>query len=65
MTEYTDRPVATVAAELGAVATLIKPFDLALLHEASQTCCPGTEKPDGVSGCQRDRSRRPRAAGVD
>jgi DNA-binding response OmpR family regulator len=38
---YTDRPVAAVAAELGAVATLIKPFDLAVLHEAVWSVLPG------------------------
>jgi two-component system chemotaxis response regulator CheY len=37
---YAGRPVETLAAELGAVATLMKPFDLSVLHEAVRRSAP-------------------------
>ena len=44
---YADRPVATAAAELGALATLMKPVDLALLHRAIRRALPwnGEDRP--------------------
>ena len=42
-----DRPVATAAAELGALATLMKPVDLDLLHRAIRRALPwnGEDRP--------------------
>jgi DNA-binding response OmpR family regulator len=37
---YAGRPVGVVAAELGAVATLMKPFDVTVLYEAIRSVIP-------------------------
>jgi DNA-binding response OmpR family regulator len=37
---YAGRPIEDVAVEFGAAATLMKPFDLAVLHEAIRSVVP-------------------------
>jgi two-component system, OmpR family, response regulator len=53
---YAGRPVGVVAAELGAVATLMKPFDLTVLYEAIRSVIPSRTQP-------RPRSLGDRAVG--
>jgi CheY-like chemotaxis protein len=44
-----DRPVEEVAAEHGAVATFLKPFDLSLLQDAVRRAVPFMSPPLGAS----------------
>jgi two-component system OmpR family response regulator len=56
---YRDRPVGELAAEVGAVATFLKPFDLAALHEAVRSVVSPVEPAplegsrDGARGVDR------------
>src|SRR5262245_32437118 len=54
---YRGRPIEEVAAEHGAVATFVKPFDLELLHEAVRRVVPFLD--GGTSG---STATSPRAA---
>jgi two-component system chemotaxis response regulator CheY len=57
---YQDRPIEDVAAEVGAVATLMKPFDLAALHQAVRSVVspvgPTSLEKIGASGREEDRA---------
>jgi two-component system chemotaxis response regulator CheY len=55
---YQDRPIEALAAEVGAVATFLKPFDLAELHQAVRGVIsprePASFARDGATGSPRD-----------
>ena len=47
---YRDRPIEELAAEVGAVATFLKPFDLTALHEAVRSVVSPVEPAPSRSG---------------
>ena len=52
---YQDRPIEDIAAEVGAVVTFMKPFDLAVLHQAVRSVVSPVE-PASLQGTgARDR----------
>jgi CheY-like chemotaxis protein len=63
---YQDRPIEDVAAEVGAVATFMKPFDLTALHQAVQSAVsllapaslegPGASRASGANGLGQDQA---------
>jgi CheY-like chemotaxis protein len=57
---YQDRPIEDMAAEVGAVATFMKPFDIAALHQVVRSVVspiePASLEGTGASGRGEDRT---------